>query len=81
MESTFVEWLVGQAGVAGIAGLALFLLNRTYQDALRRESDHASTTRDDKLKLISVLEENARAMTGLQKAIDNLCNSENQLHH
>jgi hypothetical protein len=75
MESAFIEWLVGQVGVAGIAGLSLYLLNRTYQDALRRELDHAATARDDKLKMISVLEENARAMTGLQRAIDSLCDA------
>lgn len=73
MEQQFLEWLIGQGGIAVVAGLSLFLLNRTYQDALRRELDHAAAVRDDKLKMIAVLEENARAMTGLQRAIDSLC--------
>jgi hypothetical protein len=73
METQFIEWLIGQAGIAGIAALALYTLNRTYQDAMRREQMYSQDTREDKMRMIQVLEENARAMNGLQQAIDKLC--------
>jgi len=73
METQFIEWIVGQAGIAGIAALALYTLNRTYQAAMRREQMYSQNTREDKMRMIQVLEENARAMNGLQQAIDKLC--------
>lgn len=72
MESSFIEWLVGQAGIGGLAAMSLYLLNRAHQDALRREKEHAEQNRSDKLEFMRVLSDTARALTGLEKAIDDI---------
>lgn len=70
MDSTFLQWLVGQAGVGGLAALALWLLDRSYRDALRREKEVVEQGREDRRQLISVLSENAKTFTALQTSID-----------
>ncbi len=67
-----MQWLVGQVGVGGLAGLALWLLDRSYRDWLRREKEAIDTGREDRRLLIEVLAENARTFTQLQSAIENL---------
>lgn len=78
MDSSFLQWLVGQAGVGGLAGLALFLLDRSYRDALRREKETIEVGREDRRQLITVLNENAKTFTALQAAIDNLTREVNR---
>lgn len=68
----FVQWLVGQAGVGGLAGFALWLLDRSYRDALRREKEVIEQGREDRRQLIAVLAENAKTSTALQGTIENL---------
>lgn len=72
MEASFAQWVVGQGGIAGIACLALWLLNRTYQDALRRERENAETHRQDKERMIQALEKNAEVMARLDNAMSEL---------
>lgn len=72
MDSTFLQWLVGQAGVGGLAALALFLLDRSYRDALRREKETIEQGREDRRQLITVLADNAKSNASLQATIENL---------
>ena len=34
MENDFLQWLVAQGGVGGLAAFALWMLNRVWTDAL-----------------------------------------------
>lgn len=70
MEQTFLEWIIGQAGLAGIAALGLYLLNRTWAEANRRERESADIHRQDKLEMMKVLTEQTRVMARLEAAID-----------
>ncbi len=70
MEPTFIEWIVGQAGIGGLAALALFLLNREYQDAMRRERENAEIHRADKIKLMDSLADIAGRLARLENAVD-----------
>lgn len=72
MDSTFLQWLVGQAGVGGLAALALFLLDRSYRDALRREKETVEQGREDRRQLIVVLGDNAKMCSSLQGAVEAL---------
>ena len=51
LNATFIEWLVGQAGLAGIAALALYLLNRAWREAALREEKHS----EEKMELMREL--------------------------
>lgn len=72
MDSTFLQWLVGQVGVGGLAGLALFLLDRSYRDALRREKETIEQVREDRRQLIGILSDNAKMCASLQAAVEAL---------
>lgn len=72
MDSTFLQWLVGQVGVGGLAGLALYLLDRSYRDALRREKETVEQGREDRRQLIVVLGDNAKMCASLQAAVEAL---------
>lgn len=70
MEPTFIEWIVGQAGIGGLAALALFLLNREHQDAMRRERENAEQHRADKLKLLDGIASYVSQVAALEQAIE-----------
>lgn len=72
MDSTFLQWIVGQVGVGGLAGLALYLLDRSYRDALRREKETVEQGREDRRQLIGVLGDNAKMCSSLQAAVEAL---------
>lgn len=72
MDSTFVQWLIGQVGTAGLAGLALYLLDRSYRDSLRREKESAEQGREDRRQLIAALGENAKMCASLQSSVEAL---------
>lgn len=38
LDIAFIEWLVGQTGLVGIAGLALWLYSRLAKEAMEREA-------------------------------------------
>lgn len=73
MEQPLLEWIVGQAGLAGLAAFAIFIVRQTYADALRREQEHSQANREDKAQVITVIRENAKAMTALEAAIQHMC--------
>lgn len=72
MSNEMLQWLVGQAGIAGLAAFALYTLNVNYQRALVREREYADANREDKLKLLTVLSENTAALTRLTTVVENL---------
>lgn len=72
MDNAFISWLVGQSGIGALAALALFLLDRSYKDALRREKEVVEQGREDRRQLIAVLAENAKSHTSLQATIENM---------
>ncbi len=70
MENDFLQWLVAQGGVGGLAAFALWMLNRVWTDALRREQQRSAEQREDKNRLASVLEENTKALVRLESLIE-----------
>ena len=72
VETGFIEFLIGQTGTAAIAAIALWQLNRAYTDSLRREHENTQTQRDDKKALIGALQNNAKALTALESACENM---------
>lgn len=67
-----IQWLVGQAGIGGLAAFALYTLNTNHQQALRREQEYAASNREDKLQLLRVMAENTIAVTKLTAMIEQL---------
>lgn len=65
MDTTFIQWLVGQTGVTGLAGFALWMLKNVYDDKVKRERDLNDT-------LLATIRDNTEALTALREAINNL---------
>jgi len=81
METTFFEWIVGQAGLAGIAGFALYMLNQVWKQRLaeqcaQRERERealerqAERERADKLLLIDALNRNTEAIAAFRETME-----------
>ena len=73
MEQTFIEWLVGQAGLAGIAGLALWMLNAVWKQRLAEMQVHIERERSDKLRLADVLAKNTDAIATMTETMRQVC--------
>jgi hypothetical protein len=80
MEPGFLEWAVGQSGIAGLAIMALYTLNVNYQTALRREREYAESNRDDKKQLLEVLSQNTVALTRLASMIESMSHGYEREH-
>lgn len=78
MDPTFIQWLIGQAGVAGLAAMSVYLLNRSYEDAKAREKEFSDNNRADKLQLIAVLQETTKALNNLENAVETLIRDSKQ---
>lgn len=65
-DPNLIQWLVGQAGIGGLAAFALYTLNTNHQASLRREREYAEQNREDKLRLMDVVGANAQAMAELR---------------
>lgn len=72
MDAGFIEWIIGQSGTAAVAALSLWMLNRSYQDSLRRERENSESHREDKRQLIEALQSNAKALTALEAACERI---------
>lgn len=86
MDATFIQWMFGQSGIAGIAIFSMFLLNKSWRDRteeqkaqMAREREVAELAREDRRQLIAVVTENAKVITensrtvsSLQQTIENL---------
>lgn len=73
-ESSLLQLILTQTGLGGIAIFALWLLNRTYSDALRREREYAETLRSDRAELLTVTRDLTKTMAGLENAVQTLTN-------
>lgn len=78
MDTAFVQLILGQSGMGGIAALAMWLMNKSHQDALRREVANADMMRAERAELIRVMNETTRAITALESAIDGLVHERTQ---
>ncbi len=72
MEPTFIQWLVGQAGLGGLAALALWLNSRQAAEAIRRERETAEQMRSLNAEVLTTLKDVTKALTALQGAIDGI---------
>lgn len=73
-DSNLFQLILTQTGLGGIAIFAMWLLNRTYNDALRREREYAETLRSDRAELLTVTRDLAKTMAGLENAVQTLTN-------
>ena len=73
MEQAFIEWVVGQAGLAGIAGLSLWMLNSVWRQRLQEAQAQAEQERSDKLRLTEVLRENTQAISTMTEVMRQVC--------
>jgi hypothetical protein len=73
MDPEFIKWIVGQAGTAGLAALAMWMLRQTYEDRIRAEKAH----QEDKERLHNdvrqVMKDNTQAFIDLQRILNILC--------
>lgn len=72
LSPEIIQFIIGQVGAAGIAVLALFLLDKAYKDALRREQETSGRLEQNQNTLIRVIEENAKVLTRLHVTIDHM---------
>lgn len=65
METAIIQWIVQQAGLAGIAALALYMLNKVWEQ--RVEEINAL-----RQQVLDALNRNTEAMTRLVERLDSL---------
>lgn len=70
MDQAFIQLILSQTGMGGIAVLALWLLNKAYTDALRREREYAETLRADRVEIVTVIRDLTKALAGLENAVE-----------
>jgi len=61
--------ILSQTGMGGIAALAMWLMNKSHQDALRREIANNELMRAERAELIRVMNDTTKALTALESAI------------
>lgn len=69
MDATFIQMILSQSGMGGIAALAMWLMNKSHQDALRREIANNELMRAERAELIRVMNDTTKALTALESAI------------
>lgn len=74
-----MQFIVQQVGVAGVAFLALYLLNKAHLDGRQREQEMGDSKQADKVELVRVTSDAARtlaevvgAVHGLEGAVDEM---------
>ena len=70
LDSNFIQWLVSQTGLAGIAGFALWQMGRTYDDREKHLIDSQKHDRETIDLLLATLRENTEAMTQLKATLE-----------
>lgn len=74
MDQQFIQWIIGQVGLGGVAALALYLLNQNYKASLAAAQQHYSESESDKKILMTTLTDNTRAITQLTVLIERMGN-------
>lgn len=72
MEPTFLQFIVSATGTTGLAAFAIWLLNQARQDIQALITQHALANREDKLLLVKVLDDSAKAQSVMSTKIDAL---------
>lgn len=78
MDSTLMQFVITQVGLGGVAALAMWFDDRQTKDALRREKENFESLRTVNAELLKALNDNTRAMTGLEAAIEALTHERQQ---
>lgn len=78
MDSTLMQFVITQVGLGGVAALAMWFDDRQAKDALRREKENFESLRTVNAELLKALNDNTRAMTGLEAAIEALTHERQQ---
>ena len=69
MDASFIQLILSQTGMGGIAALAMWLMNTSHQDALRREIASNDLMRAERAELIRAMNDTTKALTALESAI------------
>lgn len=72
MEPTLFQWIVSATGTTGLAAFAIWLLNQARQDTQNLITQFALANREDKLLLIKVLDDSAKAQSIMSTKVDAL---------
>lgn len=72
MEPTFLQFIVSATGTTGLAAFAIWLLNQARQDIQALITQFALANREDKLLLIKVLDDSAKAQSITSTKVDAL---------
>ncbi len=72
MDQQFVQWLVGQSGVAGVATLALWMLRQAYEDRDRAHREMIDREKEVSDTMIQALQEHTAAVAKNTAALEEL---------
>lgn len=67
MSPDIIQWIVGQVGTAGIAALALVMLNRSWETQLANQKTTQEELIEQRKTLMEVVKANTVAMTDLSR--------------
>lgn len=74
MDQSFLQLVLSQTGLGGIAVFAMWQLKALYEDRLRREKEINETLRQDRAELIAVSKELVKTLSNLENAVEGLTN-------
>lgn len=66
MDASILQDIVTQGGVAGVAMLSLWMLNKVWADALMREAANAAQIKQDRDRLADLMERNVAGLTEMR---------------
>ena len=72
MDQQFIQWIVGQSGVAGVATLALWMLRQAYQDRDRSHREMIEREKQVSDTMIQALQEHTEAVAKNTAALEEL---------
>lgn len=67
-EATIIEWFVQQTGPVAVMLVVIWIQQQNHRAYMAREQENANVHREDKSRLITVLEQNTAAKTELIKS-------------
>jgi hypothetical protein len=71
-EVSIIQWIVQQAGMAGIAAFALVMLNRVWESRVEAEKKRADEINQMRSELLGALERNTKVITQLVERFERL---------
>jgi hypothetical protein len=70
METQVIQWLMQQTGMAGIAALSLFMLNKVWEQRIAEEKKRTGEINQMREQLLEALKNNTEVMTRLMERLD-----------